>query len=182
MTQSTKKEGGMASRKEFLQGMVLGLSSVGIGAFSSWGHLVESNGVQNHLDTDATGDLWQLIAPLQKNDSIGKSWIVQDLILAETGAVVLFVEHSVQKTVRQIHICAIEDTGVGIAQSNFLDLILMDGSQGTQPTDEQLGRSVMVLADRIKINERRMFEQWSQQHTLYSHTDRVLLFGPDHLV
>ena len=67
-------------------------------------------------------------------------------------------------------------------QSNFLDLILMDGSQGTQPTDEQLGRSVMVLADRIKINERRMFEQWSQQHTLYSHTDRVLLFGPDNLV
>ena len=124
---------------------------------------------------------WWLIAPLQQNSSVGKGWKVSGLSEIKHGASILSLKHS-SDDVTNIHICAKEGKERGIACSALLDLVLMDGRQGEQPTREDLGRVVLGIAKRIQQNEMNMNADLASLTRLQSHDERVFRYGPENLL
>ena len=124
--------------------------------------------------------LW-LVAPLQAGDSVGKGWTFASMSVIEQGACILSLEHT-SGEVTNIHICAKGDVRKGIASTGLLDLVVMDGRQGQEPTQEDMGRVVMGLARRIQKNEMKLDADLASLSSLQSHDERVYRYGPENLL
>jgi hypothetical protein len=94
----------------------------------------------------------------------------------------LFQSEKDSENMTSIHICAKGNEQRGIASSTLLDLILMDGRSGEEPTQEDLGRVVLGLAHRIQKNEMQLQADLSGLASLQSHEERVYRYGPENLI
>jgi len=124
---------------------------------------------------------WWLLAPLSAGSSIGGGWSLADLSPVEAGAAILTLTHRDGRPTR-VHLCAWIDAPRGVAHTELLDMIVMDGGQGASPTEEGLGRALQSLASRIRRNELESGVDFSELARMQSHEERVAQYGPESLV
>jgi len=119
---------------------------------------------------------WWLIAPLGPGISVGHGWTVRDLTPVDRGATVLALERR-DGTRAHVHVCRRRGAARGLAHTQHLDLVLMNGGDGSLPSDETLGRVLLTIAKRIRRNERLATAELTALADLMSHDDRVRRFG-----
>jgi hypothetical protein len=125
---------------------------------------------------------WWLLAPTRSGSSIGVGWQVEDLAPVEAGATILTLSHRSGRIAR-VHICARHGRARGLAHTGLFDLVLMDGGQGDQPTEEGLGRALQQLARQMRRNELAVDDSALVQVVdLEPHSARVARYGPETLV
>jgi hypothetical protein len=168
----------MASRRDVLKKLGLGLTAITVTTGAAiQGSTCSAFASGSSLD----GSPWWLLAPLTVGTVVGKGWQVSTLGSIENGASILTLQHKQGQTVN-IHICAYDGDPKGLAHTEFLDLILMDGGCGDKPTDEHLGRVLMGIAKRIRKNELSLQQDLDALVQLQTHEERVLKYGAENLV
>ncbi|MCK6502842.1 hypothetical protein L6R53_05495 [Myxococcota bacterium] len=123
---------------------------------------------------------WWLLAPLTRGSHVGAGWFVAHLGAVERGASVLTLQHR-DGAVGRVHLCHRRGSPRGVAHTELLDLVLMDGGQGDKPTDESLGRVVMGLAAHIRSNELSSQGDLGELARMEPHDERLLAYGPESL-
>ena len=168
----------MASRRNVLKQLGLGLTAVTVtGASVMKGQTYTAFASGGSFD----GAPWWLLNPLTKGTSIGKGWRIVDLGAIEQGASVLVLQHR-DGTVANVHICVHDGAPKGLAHTEFLDLVLMDGGSGDRPTNEHLGRVLLGIAKRIRKNELAVQQNLQELAFLQTHEERVIRYGAENLV
>lgn len=81
----------------------------------------------------------------------------------------------------RVHLCHHQGDPKGLAHSDLIDLVLMDGGRGDRATDESLGRVLMGLAAHIRDNELSADGDLGALARMQPHSDRVLDYGPENL-
>jgi hypothetical protein len=130
-----------------------------------------------------SGAPWCLLSPLRKGASVGKGWRLDNLSEVRAGASVLSLVHPQRGTAR-VHLCARHDGETGLTHSHLLDLRLMDGGDGAEPTHEGLARVVTGIAKRIAKNELGAVDESTldAMARMLTHEERKALFGPENLL
>ncbi len=123
---------------------------------------------------------WWLVAPLARGSHLGAGWFLAHLSPVERGASVLTLQHR-EGTVARVHLCHHQGDPKGLAHSDLIDLVLMDGGRGDRATDESLGRVLMGLAAHIRDNELSADGDLGALARMQPHSDRVLDYGPENL-
>lgn len=112
---------------------------------------------------------------------LGLGWAVQSLSAIDRGAMVLSLSHADGRTAR-VHLCTHDGQPRGLAHTELLDFILMDGGQGDLPTEEDLGRVLLSLADRLGQQELEGLSDLFDLASLQTHDERMAQYGPETLV
>ena len=124
---------------------------------------------------------WSLLSPLSAGSDLGLGWTLKEMSDIQMGAAVLTLTH--QKGHQAlVHICALDGSPVGIAQTRVFDLVIMNGEMGAAPSDEELGRVVLGLAQLIANNETTGTAANKIASKLLPHRERADLFGPESLL
>ncbi len=116
-----------------------------------------------------------LIQPLQTGDDLGGTWKLATLHPILAGAVVIEL-HDLEGQSARIHVCARKGEALGLASTPRLDLMLMNGGNGTTASEEYLGRVVLGLAALIEQNEVAAFEAHPELAKLMSHDERLTAY------
>jgi hypothetical protein len=151
------------------------------GALPAAGALV-SRPADAHVVSDAAPAAdgpWWLLAPYTVGQHIAFGWTLGLLEPLDRGALVLNLHNG--DAGARLHLCYHQGNPKGVAHSELLDVILMDGGQGDQSTDESLGRVMRHLANVMRQNELRD-DGAEQLARLMTHTERVETFGPESLL
>ena len=123
---------------------------------------------------------WWLIFPLEKGSRLAKGWQIVRLSRVQRGASVLeLVHHSGARA--RVHVCYRQGAAKGLAHSELFDLLLMDGGDGNQQTDESLGRVLKDIERRIRKNEVREDVNLRPLARMQTHDERVDAYGPETL-
>lgn len=130
-------------------------------------------------DAPPTGPWW-LLSPYIPGQHVAFGWHLGLLEAAERGAVVLNLHQDSGDNAR-VHICYHAGSPRGVGHSELLDLIVMDGGDGSAVTQESLGRVVRHLGNVIARNELRPDAE-TEIARLMTHAERVEAFGPETLL
>ncbi|MEL6349631.1 MAG: twin-arginine translocation signal domain-containing protein [Myxococcota bacterium] len=112
---------------------------------------------------------------------LGLGWFIVRMSAVQRGAMVLSLGHEDGRLAR-VHLCAHDGEPRGLAHTALLDFILMDGGQGDRPTEEDLGRVLVSLANRLREHELDSALNLLELATLETHGQRVTRYGPETLV
>ncbi len=154
----------MDSRRLFLQTAVFGLVATRVGAARAADRSVAP---VTALNGDAAP--WWLFAPLAPGSELGLNWRIARVFPAQDGAVTVNLLREDGRVAR-VDVCLRESVARGPAATEFLDFIVMDGGDGQDALDEDLGRAVRRLAAFVAENERLGAERLA---VLEPHQDRV---------
>jgi len=124
---------------------------------------------------------WFLFAPLGAGTSLAYGWYVDTLSDIRGGAANLVLRHRNGERA-SVAICARDGAPKGVAHTDLLDLMLMDGRAGSGKTNEALGRVILGVAELIRRNESASDADLRPLARMLTHDERVELFGPDALV
>lgn len=124
---------------------------------------------------------WWLFSPIALGTPLKYGWYVAGLSSVDRGASVLTLAHTSGRRA-QVHLCAHNGSPQGVAHSQLVDLVLMDGGSGSFRTDERLGRVLLGLAERIRRNEVDPRGDLSPVARMMTHDARVDAFGAESLV
>ncbi|MFT4979436.1 MAG: hypothetical protein ACI8S6_005346 [Myxococcota bacterium] len=172
----------MSSRRNLLKmmGLTAAATAVPVAAAAA-GDLADRRAVVAALTADGnSGQPWWLLSPLTVGASVGLGWQVAALSSVERGAAVLSLSHRDGRDAN-VHLCAHAGRPRGLAHTALFDLILMDGGQGDQPTDEGLGRALKNLSARIRRNEISDRADLRPLAHMMTHAERVELYGAETL-
>ncbi|MBX3025687.1 hypothetical protein KF840_12340 [bacterium] len=95
---------------------------------------------------------WGLLAPLAAGAAVGEGWQVAELGPVQAGASVLTLAHASGRT-RRIHLCRNGGAPVGLVHTGAVDLVVMNGGAGEEPTEESLAQAVATVAHAVARNE-----------------------------
>jgi hypothetical protein len=123
---------------------------------------------------------WWLLSPYVPGQHVAFGWHLGLLEASERGAVILNL-HQDNGDDARVHICYHDGDPRGIGHSELLDLVLMDGGDGSADTEESLGRVVRHLGNVIARNELRPDAE-RELARLMTHGERVEAFGPETLL
>lgn len=174
----------MDSRRSVLKKILVGTAGVAVpgasaSALEAVGNLAAGEaGTRFALPTGPAP--WWLIAPVGPGTPLGLGWYVGDLSAVERGAAVLTLRNTSGDQAR-VHLCAHNGRPRGVAYSQMVDLVLMDGGTGSERTNERLGRVVLGLAERIRQNEISPAGDLSSVARMMTHDDRLGVYGPEAL-
>jgi hypothetical protein len=166
----------MQSRRDILK--ALGTTA----AASATGYAGSKFALQSFISGSGDAPI-ALLAPLTIGASVGGGWSIADLGPVKDGASVLTLTSPVAGEAR-VHICARNGAATGLAKTNLLDLVLMDGGNGNDPTRESLARVVTGIARRIAKNELDIEseENLDEIAKMMSHDERMAILGPENLI
>lgn len=165
----------MNSRRDILKGASLGAAALALTAAS------QHRSIAAFARGEDDAAPWWLMAPLSAGSSIGGGWSLASLSPVAAGASILTLAHRDGRKTR-VHLCAWSEAPRGVAHTALLDMVVMDGGQGDQPTEESLGRALRSLASRIRRNELDSGVNLSELARMQSHEERVARYGPESLV
>ncbi len=123
---------------------------------------------------------WWLLHPIGMGTPLKFGWYVAGLSGVERGASVLTLAHASGRKAT-VHICAHRGAPQGLAHTRLVDLVLMDGGSGSFRTDEQLGRVVLGVAERIRRNEAEVPGDLAPIARMMTHEERLAAFGGEEL-
>ena len=166
----------METRRDALKKLGIGSAAcvVGVPAAAS-----RPGSLPTPLEASAHPAPWDLLSPLSAGSAVGLGWSIHSLSPVEKGAAVLTLSHA-GGTQARIHICAHNGSPAGVAYTELLDLVLMDGGDGRTPTDEALGRVLMGLAASMRNTEGRLSPDGLSAFRI--HSDRLERFGGEGLL
>lgn len=176
---STEANGHM-QRRAILKGLTVGSAIIAapLGAAAANGERTASK----HPDAeqqppDAGADApWALVAPWTAGAALAGGWSVAMLGPLERGAAVLTLVHQQGQQAR-VHVCRRRKVAHGVAATQRLDLVLMNGGNGARPTQPSIERAMDVLAGRIGEHEHEQREDASAPSGLLSHEARLSWYG-----
>jgi hypothetical protein len=113
---------------------------------------------------------WALLSPLGAGSALGLGWSVADLEPIRRGAAVLVLAGPSGAEAR-VHLCRRDGRPQGVAWTRDLDLLLMNGGDGDDATDEALGRVLISLARRLG---------GAVPDGLLTHGERLATYADDH--
>lgn len=119
---------------------------------------------------------WWLLAPLRAGAPLAMGWTLADLSGPRNGGLVLRLQHR-DGAVGSVHLSARAPGARPLATTHLLDLRLMDGGDGSLPTDETLGRLVVGLAQHIARNELAAVGDDPALSALLPHSERLIRHG-----
>ncbi len=158
------------SRRQVLKGLAIGAAATAVpvrAATAATGpdHFSRASGV------------WALVSPYGKGAHLGFGWFLGGLSF-DKGAAVL---HLLTETGQRAHaaLCYHRGQPRGMASTDYLDLVLMDGGQGDKRTDEELGRVLMRLAEVVRDNEGAVLNDRGLSGKLLTHAERLDRYGPE---
>jgi len=175
----------MQTRRELLKNM--GTTVAGATLVSGATGLATNSARASMLRAFASGGQgeapWCLMQPLEKNMCVGKGWSLSSLSGVKDGASVLTLGHPLHGTAR-VHICARRGDSAGLTHSHLLDFVLMDGGNGNKRTQENLGRIITGIAERVSKNELGSVDSdtLDAMSRMLTHEERMALFGPENLI
>lgn len=123
---------------------------------------------------------WWLLAPLKRGSHLGHGWHLAHLGAVQRGASVLTLQ-SREGQVARVHLCQHQGAPKGLAHTELLDMVLMDGGKGDLETPESLGRVLLGLAGVMRDNELKHQGDLAELGRMLSHDERVEAFGPESL-
>lgn len=123
---------------------------------------------------------WWLLAPLARGSHLGQGWYLAHFGAVQRGASVLTLQ-SRDGEIARVHVCQHDGAPRGLASTELLDLVLMDGGQGDKQTPEHLGRVLMGLARVMRENELKSDGDLGELARMQSHGERVDAYGPESL-
>ncbi len=174
----------MDTRRKLLQKIGLGAAVAGLGVGGSRALRAEgraaAGGATAARDPAAGDGPWWLLSPLSRGDHLGHGWFVAHLGPVRRGAAVLTLQHR-DGDLARVHLCNHDGAPRGLAHTELLDLVLMDGGAGDKPTDESLGRVLMGLAAVMRDNELADDGRLRQLADMQPHAERVDTYGPESL-
>ncbi len=97
---------------------------------------------------------WEMLRPLAQGAAVAHGWRVAGLSGIEHGACVLTLENERGRTHR-IHLCRNDGRPQGLVFTERVDLVVMNGGQGDQPTEEGLAQALAKVAHVLAANENR---------------------------
>lgn len=172
-TRSQEAMSGTLNRRQLLRTAALGAV---VGAVPARSALAEA-------DPDAGP--WWLLNPYRPGVEVGLGWQVGGLTEPHRGAYLLQLHH-VDGGSARVNVCFHQGQPKGIGHTEHLDLILMDGGDGDQPTRESLGRVIRQIAVVMRENEAKALHsdgpEAAQLAALLTHSERVERFGPEALL
>jgi len=126
---------------------------------------------------------WPLLTPVAPGKPAGRGWTATHLSAVRDGASILTLTHNTGATAR-VHICARRGPATGVARTNLLDLVLMDGGDGDKATEEGLGRVIRTMAKRVARNELGAIDNQTLDNMarMLTHNERLALYGPENLL
>lgn len=95
---------------------------------------------------------WALIAPATAGTKLALGWMVESLSPVTNGAPILGLKRKNGDKAR-VYVCRSSEAPVGVAQTKWLDFVLVNGGNGKRVTDESLGRVLLGLAATIRQRE-----------------------------
>ncbi len=94
-----------------------------------------------------------LLAPHALGSELGMGWTFRDLRAADRGAMLLTLERATDGALARVHVCRNGGCPAGIASTDELDFLLMNGGRGDDASDEVLGRVLLRVANIARVNE-----------------------------
>jgi ferredoxin len=92
---------------------------------------------------------WKLLAPFGAGDALNLGWMLESLSPIRGGAATLVLHHDQHGSAR----VAIRRNGgapLGVAHTDDLDFLLMNGGSGATHTEESIGRVLIALAHALR--------------------------------
>jgi hypothetical protein len=88
---------------------------------------------------------WELLAPLGEGSELGLGWAIESLSPVRGGVATLLLRHADHGPPR---VCLRRNAGapLGIAHTDHLDFMLMNGGSGAAQTEESIGRVLIHFA------------------------------------
>jgi hypothetical protein len=146
----------MESRRSVFKKLFVGAVAtipVGLALRASNASLNESPKVVDPAPPQHTEEVpWGLVSPLAAGSEIGAGWSIGSMSPIIEGAIQLTLTHATGRSMK-VRICKRGESPVGIAQTETLDLIAMNGGDGHLPTEESFGLAVLAVADVLRRNE-----------------------------
>lgn len=94
---------------------------------------------------------WDLIRPLAMGSVVAGGWRVAGFTGAVNGTCVLTLQNE-RGRAQRVHLCRNDGRPQGLVYTDRFDLVVMNGGQGDEPTDEGLARAVATIARRLSAN------------------------------
>ena len=118
---------------------------------------------------------WELLRPLAMGSVVAPGWRLAGLTGVVDGSCVLTLENEQGRTQR-VHLCRNHGGAQGLVYTKRFDLVVMNGGQGSLPTDEGFAQAVAAVAHVLAANE------GESQHepvvtALLPHAERVERFA-----
>jgi hypothetical protein len=95
---------------------------------------------------------WELLHPLTQGTTVAPGWRLAELSEVADGSCVVSLRNSSGRTYR-VHICRNDGQPHGLVYTDRFDLVVMNGGQGDQRTDEGLAQTVAAVAHVLAANE-----------------------------
>lgn len=122
--------------------------------------------------SEASAAPWALVAPLRAGAELAGAWRLAALGGVSAGSCVATLEHAEGRAAR-VHLCRNTGRPSGVVHTARYDLVVMNGGDGAQATDEGLARALVALAAAVERNE----AQVAVGAELLGHAERVAQFG-----
>ena len=99
----------------------------------------------------AVSDLppWELLAPVGEGAVLGLGWALESLSPVRGGAATMVLRHAQLGNAR-VAIRRNDGAPLGVAHTDQLDFMLMNGGSGSAHTEESVGRVLIALADVLR--------------------------------
>lgn len=101
---------------------------------------------------EASAAPWALVAPLSAGAAVHGEWSLAALSGASAGSCVATLRNGAGRQER-IHLCRNTGRPSGVVHTERFDLVVMNGGDGAQATDEGLAQAVAALAQAVARNE-----------------------------
>jgi hypothetical protein len=105
-----------------------------------------------------------LMAPHVVGSDLGRGWTLLDLRAPDRGAMLLSLKRAADGAMARVHLCRNAGCPAGIASTDKLDFILMNGGGGDEASDEELGLVLLKLATVVAANEAEVDLKGLQTH------------------
>ena len=120
---------------------------------------------------------WSLLFPAGAGTKLALGWTVESLSPVTHGAPILGLKRKNGEKAR-VYVCRSSETPVGVAQTKWLDFVLVNGGNGKRATDESIGRVLLGLAATIRRREAGLTDVDPNVALLKTNRQRMeLLFG-----
>jgi hypothetical protein len=178
------EEQAMRTRRSVLKVLALGAAAAALRRASPWAVTPPAPAADATAGPEAAARRlhapapWGLLSPLRAGDALALGWRVAGLSEVRLGAAVLLLACRSGESAR-VHLCRHEGSPRGMAHTRKVDLLVMNGGRGDQPTDEELGRVVLGLADVVAANEDKPGPHQLALARMMTHEERVRVYGSE---
>lgn len=111
-------------------------------------------GSGQHESPASTEPPWALLAPFSEGTPLALGWVLESLSPVRNGATTMVLRHQ-QHGIARVAIRRNSGAPLGVAHTDHLDFMLMNGGGGTTQTDESIGRILIALARALRTNANR---------------------------